>query len=484
MLNKAPAIVKYSLAAMLLSIFVATFNQFPSEGSSAAIVPTTLRAPNPGTVVASVAPDDLAQPTPETKTVTRTMSAVTRIATIPGPMTTTTRLIVERITETSVVTTTLSLDMSRTTPACTTRTFFEMSTHTMTATVERGVATCTPSICPHDTCNSYQRALGYLCDACGIGAACLFVWSFYSNGRDSIPGVLDIVAEGDVGAFKAGSDGASLRLSEETKDDDVVDNADSIIGTIETESSRGGDESDEGSALDDIEDRGMIFDTDLDAEDFAKGVNVDEQDTEGSSFGDDDEAKDTASESIVEGDTSEDKGPQEEPTAQAYVSGDEGVDRSQEPTVKVDSTERMVADEASEITRTAGVATAAQEEPAVEADIAKDEGVDKSPETQGSRDEVRSASQEPAVKVDSAESVVADGKSDVAQAAGVASATDHVGPTTPKASVQVEPRDASGETKMTTGPVGEGRADLEGREGKESVTGQPKKPGKRVKAKN
>lgn len=483
MLNKVPVIVKYSLAAMILSIFVTTFIKFPSEGSGAVIVPipTTLRATNPGTVTVSAVPDDFIQPTPETKTVTTTMSAVTRIATIPGPITTTTRLIVERITETSAVATTISVEMSRTTPACTTRTLFEMSTHTVTATVERGAATCTPPICSHDTCNSYQRALGYLCDACGIAAVCLLVWSFYSNGRDSIPGVLDIVAEGDVDALKAGNNGASLRLSEETKYDDVVDNADSIVGTIETESSRGGGESDEESALDDVEERGMVFDTvpDLDAEDFAKGVNVDEQDMEGSSFGDDDEANHTNGEPIMEGDASEDEGPQEEPAVQTYVSGDEGVDRLQESAVNVGSTESVVADEASEVARAAGEATAAQEEPVVEADVAKDEGVDGSPKTQGNTDEVRSVSQEPAVK----EGVVTDEESDIMRATGVASAADHVGPTTLKASAQVEPRDASGETKTTAGPVEEVETDPEGREEEESMIGQPKKAGRRVKAK-
>lgn len=359
MLNKVPVIVKYSLAAMILSIVITTFSKFPSENDGMATIPTTLGALNPGTATVSAASDGFIHPTTATETVTTTMSPVTRIATIPGPMMTTTKFIMERITETSLVTTTISVEISRSTPTCTDRTFFEMSTHTMTATVEREAATCTPSVCPHDTCNcnSYQRALGFVCDACGIAAMCLLVWSFYSNGRNSIPDVLDIVAEGDVDTL-TGSNSARLGSGEESKYDDIVDNADSLVGTIESESSFGGEESDENSALDDTEDRWVVYDTNLDAEEFAKGVNVVERDVGGGSFRDDDEAmegaKDTQEELIMESDSEEDEGPQEDPAMQMDVSGDKAVDDSQESTIKVDSTERVVVDEEPEIARSAG----------------------------------------------------------------------------------------------------------------------------------
>jgi hypothetical protein len=119
----------------------------------------------------------LFEKTTYTITVTTTMSAETRIATIPGPMTTTTVCLVEKVTETSVVTTTVSAASA--TSVCTTKTLFEVSTQTVTATVERAAETCIPNTPYRNTLQSISYDYRFFFELCGIVAILLCAGSFY-----------------------------------------------------------------------------------------------------------------------------------------------------------------------------------------------------------------------------------------------------------------------------------------------------------------
>lgn len=270
------------------------------------------------------------------------MSPITRIATIPGPMTTTTKFIVEKITETRVISTTVSVGIP--TPACTTRTLFEMSTHTATTTVEREAPTCTASVCSHEMCNTQQcQTLDFLLQFCAIAAACLGIWSFYSDAPDPSLAVLELVAETSDdeggGTLGVGSDKMSSDVGDASRDGDLTDNTESSIGTTETESTRGGEESDRENTLDEAEDRGAMFDTDLDVEEFAKGVRADEQDMGGNSLGDDGEAmggnkNKLREEPKIEGDAVGSSQSPEVPAVQTHVAEGEVIGGSSEHPMK------------------------------------------------------------------------------------------------------------------------------------------------------
>lgn len=132
-----------------------------------------------------------------------------------------------------------------------------------------------------------------------------------------------------------GNDGISSDLEEASRDGDVMGNEESVIGTNESESTRGEEESDEEN---NVEGRDAMVDTDLDVEEFAKGVRADEQNMGGDSLGDDGEAmggdeNKPRGEPNIEGDPVGLCQSQEEPAVQTHGAEDEVIEGSSENTI-------------------------------------------------------------------------------------------------------------------------------------------------------
>jgi hypothetical protein len=172
--NMLPRILYYAMATVAFAVVLAAFIAPPDDHSGSYNVPTT--AVN--TQTQAVAPPSalsttsgaFVERTKYTVTLTTTMSAQTRTATIPGP--TTTQLLKETVTETETKIVTSTVSANTALSAQTTIT----STQTVTTTVERAAETCTPHV--DHTLRYITRKYHFVFELCGAAAMCLFAVSF------------------------------------------------------------------------------------------------------------------------------------------------------------------------------------------------------------------------------------------------------------------------------------------------------------------